>query len=98
MSEDKIVYAPTGRDQARVVVTLPDGKYLEFAGPVTGAEIAAAIGPGLARAAIAVRVNGRPCDLATLIAHDAAVAIISNDTPEGLDILRHDAAHVMAEA
>src|SRR5215470_3426004 len=98
MSEDKIVHAPPGRDQARIVVTLPDGKYLEFAGPVTGGEIAAAIGPGLARAAIGVRVNGRPHDLATLIARDAAVVIITTDTPEGLEILRHDAAHVMAEA
>src|SRR5215469_6220117 len=98
MSEDKIVYTPTGRDQTRIVVTLPDGKDLEFAGPVTGAEIAAAIGSGLARAAIAVRVNGRPRDLATLIARDATIEIISNETPEGLEILRHDAAHVMAEA
>src|SRR6516162_4494253 len=98
MSEDKIVHAPPGRDQVRIVVTLPDGKYLEFAGPVTGAEIAAAIGPGLARAAIAVGVNGRPRDLATLIARDAAVVILTNDTPEGLEIFRHDAAHVMAEA
>src|SRR6516162_367428 len=98
MSEDKIVHAPPGRDQVRIVVTLPDGKYLEFAGPVTGAEIAAAIGPGLARAAIAVGVNGRPRDLATLIARDAAVSIVTRDSADGLEILRHDAAHVMAEA
>src|SRR5271169_5105916 len=83
---------------APIVVTLPDGAHREFSGPVTGAEIAAAIGPGLAKAAIAVRVDGRPHDLAARIAHDAAVAIITRDMPEGLDILRHDAAHVMAEA
>src|SRR6516165_8985294 len=98
MSEDKIVHAPPGRDQVRIVVTLPDGKRLEFAGPITGAEIAAAIGPGLAKAAIAVRIDGRPRDLATVVDRDAAVAIITREMPEGLEIFRHDAAHVMAEA
>jgi threonyl-tRNA synthetase len=77
---------------------LPDGKRREFAGPVSGAEIAAAIGPGLAKAAIAIRVDGRVRDLAAPIDHDAAVAIVTRDAPEGLEILRHDAAHVMAEA
>ena len=81
-----------------IVVTLPDGARREFPGPVTGAEIAAAIGPGLAKAAIAVQVGGKLRDLATMIDHDAAVAIITRNTPEGLEILRHDAAHVMAEA
>lgn len=88
---------PSG-PSAPVVVTLPDSARREFAGPVTGAELAAAIGPGLAKAAIAVRVDGRPRDLATRVDHDAAVAIITRDMPEGLEILRHDAAHVMAEA
>jgi threonyl-tRNA synthetase len=83
---------------APIVVTLPDGKHREFSEPVTGAELAGAIGPGLAKAAIAIRVDGRPRDLATVIDHDAAVAIITRETPEGLEILRHDAAHVMAEA
>jgi threonyl-tRNA synthetase len=81
-----------------VAVTLPDASRRNFPGPVTGAELAAAIGPGLAKAAIAVRIDGRPRDLATLIDHDAEVAIITRDTPEGRQILRHDAAHVMAEA
>jgi threonyl-tRNA synthetase len=83
---------------APIVVSLPDGSRREFAGPITGTEIAAAIGPGLARAAIAIRIDGTPRDLATRIDHDAAVAIITRETPEGLQILRHDAAHVMAEA
>jgi threonyl-tRNA synthetase len=87
---------PTGA--ASVVVTLPDGARREFGGPVTGADIAAAIGPGLAKAAIAARVDGRLRDLATPIGRDAAVAIITRDMPEGTEILRHDAAHVMAEA
>src|SRR6201993_3605159 len=81
-----------------VAVTLPDGRRLEFAGPVTGSDIAGAIGPALAKAAIAIRVDGRPSDIATVIDHDAAVTVITRDTPEGLEILRHDAAHVMAEA
>jgi threonyl-tRNA synthetase len=83
---------------APIVVTLPDGKHREFSGPVTGAEVAGAIGPGLAKAALAIRVDGRPRDLASVIDHDAAVAIITRETPDGLEILRHDAAHVMAEA
>ena len=97
MSEtaDDIAAAPS---RGAVVVTLPDGKRLEFSGPVTGTELAAAIGPGLAKAAIALKLDGRPRDLATVIDHDAAVAVITRDTPEGLEILRHDAAHVMAEA
>src|ERR1700731_1211821 len=98
MSIDKFLHVPIARGQAPLGLTLPDGKRLEFARPVTGADIAAAIGPGLAKAAIAVRIDGRPRDLSTIVDRDAAVAIITRDTPEGLDILRHDAAHVMAEA
>ena len=98
MNDDQFRCASPSAPPAPILVTLPDGKPLEFAGPVTGAEIAAAIGPGLAKAAIAVRVDGRPRDLATVIDHDAAVAIITRERPEGLEILRHDAAHVMAEA
>src|SRR5690348_6876788 len=81
-----------------VAVTLPDGSRRSFPGPLTGAELAAAIGPGLAKAAIAVKIDGRARDLASLIDHDAAVAIITREMPEGVEILRHDAAHVMAEA
>jgi threonyl-tRNA synthetase len=81
-----------------VAVTLPDGSRRDFPGPVTGAEIAAAIGPGLAKAAIAVKIDGRPRDLATVIDRDAGIAIITPSMPEGIEILRHDAAHVMAEA
>ena len=83
---------------APIVVTLPDGSRRAFAGPTSGADIAAAIGPRLAQAAIAVRIDGRVCDLATVVDRDAAVAIITRDSEDGLAILRHDAAHVMAEA
>src|SRR5215216_61718 len=99
MSEnsDRIMQSQTAppRPGQPVAVTLPDGSRREFAAPLTGAELAAAIGPGLAKAAIAVKIDGRPRDLATLIDHDAAVAIITRDMPEGVEILRHDAAHVM---
>jgi len=81
-----------------VAVTLPDGSRRQFPGPVSGADLAAAIGPGLAKAAIAVKIDGRPRDLATVIDHDAIVAIVTREMPEGVEILRHDAAHVMAEA
>jgi threonyl-tRNA synthetase len=81
-----------------VNITLPDGKIRSFPGPVTGAEIAAAIGPGLAKAALAIKIDGEPRDLATRIARDAAVAIVTRDAPEALELLRHDAAHVLAEA
>src|SRR5438876_2462119 len=97
-SQNDIAHSPPGRSGAPVTITLPDGSRREFPAAVTGAELAAAIGPGLAKAAVAVKIDGRPRDLATLIDHDAAVAIITRDTPEGLEILRHDAAHVMAEA
>ena len=81
-----------------VVITLPDGSRRNFPAPLTGAELAASIGPGLAKAAIALKLDGRPRDLATLIDRDAHAAIITREQPDGLEILRHDAAHVMAEA
>src|SRR5205807_241764 len=87
-----------GHAAGPVTITLPDGSRREFADPVTGAELAAAVGPGLARAAVAFKIDGQPHDLSALIDHDAAVAIITREMPEGVEILRHDAAHVMAEA
>src|SRR5947207_15416909 len=81
-----------------IAVTLPDGRRREFPGPLSGAELAAAIGPGLAKAALAVKIDGRPRDLAALIDHDADVAVVTREMPEGVEILRHDAAHVMADA
>jgi threonyl-tRNA synthetase len=81
-----------------LAMTLPDGSQRSFPGPVTGAEIAAAIGPGLAKAALAIKVDGEVRDLARRIERDAKIAIITRASPEGLEILRHDAAHVLAEA
>src|SRR6266481_238756 len=76
----------------------PGRAYVPNPVAVTRADLAAAIGPGLAKAAIAIRVDGRPRDLTSVIDRDASVAVITRDTPEGLELLRHDAAHVMAEA
>ena len=81
-----------------VAITLPDGKVKQFDGPVTGAELAAAIGPGLAKAALALKIGGEPRDLATRLDRDCAVSILTPTSPEVVEIIRHDAAHVMAEA
>ena len=81
-----------------VAITLPDGKVRQYPGPVTGAEIAASIGPGLAKAAVAIKLDGEAKDLTVPITRDAKIAIVTRDSPEALEILRHDAAHVMAEA
>jgi threonyl-tRNA synthetase len=85
-------------DAGGVAITLPDGKQRHFPGPVTGAEVAAAIGPGLAKAALAITLDGEPRDLATRIDRDAKVAIVTATSPEALEIIRHDAAHALAEA
>ncbi|MFZ4407957.1 MAG: threonine--tRNA ligase [Paracraurococcus sp.] len=79
-------------------ITLPDGSVRQFDAPVTGTEIAAAIGPGLAKAALAMQVDGTTRDLATPVAADAAVRFITRRDPEALEMIRHDAAHVLAEA
>src|SRR6516165_1714698 len=89
---------PPAETSQPIVVTLPDGKRLEFTAPLSGGDVAAAIGPGLAKAAIAIRLDGRPRDLATVIDRNTSLAVVTRDSPEGLEILRHDAAHVMAEA
>ncbi|MDE1967999.1 MAG: threonine--tRNA ligase [Alphaproteobacteria bacterium] len=89
---------PDAKAADSVTVTLPDGAARSFPRGVTGAEIAKAIGPGLAKAALAVAVDGTPKDLAAPIKQDAKIAILTRDSPPALEIIRHDAAHVMAEA
>src|SRR3954447_23029038 len=79
-------------------VTLPDGTRLELSAGATGADAAAAIGAGLARAALAVKVDGEVRDLARELPEGAALEIITERSPEALDLIRHDAAHVMATA
>ncbi|MEX2449864.1 MAG: threonine--tRNA ligase [Rhodospirillales bacterium] len=81
-----------------VAITLPDGSVRTFEGAVSGAVLAADIGPGLAKAALAVRVDGALKDLAGAIEKDAEVAVVTAKDDAALELLRHDAAHVMAEA
>ncbi len=80
------------------VISLPDGSERQFDNAITGAEIAAGIGEGLARAAVAVRVNGDLWDLTRDIESDASIEIVTRDSEDGVELLRHDAAHVLAEA
>jgi threonyl-tRNA synthetase len=81
-----------------VALKLPDGSVKSFAAAPSGAELAAAIGPGLAKAALAVKVDGELRDLARPIERDASVEIVTLKSAEALDLLRHDAAHLLAEA
>lgn len=80
------------------VFTLPDGSTREFDAPVTGGELAASIARSLARDAVAIKVDGALTDLTQTLDTDATVEIVTRTTDEGLELLRHDAAHVMAEA
>jgi threonyl-tRNA synthetase len=84
--------------EPEIALTLPDGSVRRFAPGVTGAEVARAIGPGLAKAAIAMTIDGEPKDLALPLDHDAKIAILTREAPQAVEIIRHDAAHVMAEA
>src|SRR5258708_36512542 len=79
-------------------ISLPDGSVRSFEHPVGGAEIAASIGAGLAKAALAVRIDGVMKDLGTVVDHDAKIGIVTSRDPEALELLRHDAAHVLAQA
>lgn len=79
-------------------ITLPDGSVRQFDTSVSGKDVAASIGAGLAKAAVAVRVDGRLWDLTRRIENDAKLEILTRDSEAGLEVLRHDAAHVLAEA
>jgi threonyl-tRNA synthetase len=79
-------------------ITLPDSSVRRFDAPVTGATVAEAIGPGLARAALAMQLDGKLVDLATPIEHDAKVVFVTRRDEAALELIRHDAAHVLAEA
>ena len=81
-----------------VNIKLPDGSVRSFDNPVTVAEVAAAIGAGLAKAALAGRVNGKLVDTSHRIETDAELAVITDKSPEGVEILRHSTAHLLAHA
>ena len=79
-------------------ITLPDGSVRQFDGPVTGTTVAEAIGPGLARAALVMKRDGKLVDMSTVIEADANVAFVTRRDEDALEMIRHDAAHVLAEA
>jgi threonyl-tRNA synthetase len=79
-------------------ITLPDGSTLEITAGMTAKQLAERIGPGLAKAAVAVKVNGQLLDLSTPINTNATVQIVTAQDDEGLKIIRHSCAHIMAEA
>ena len=81
-----------------IAITLHDGSKREFAQPVTVAEVAASIGPGLAKSALAGKVDGKVVDLGHRIDADAALAILTDKSPEGLEVIRHSTAHLLAYA
>jgi threonyl-tRNA synthetase len=83
---------------AKVKVELPDGSELELEPGATGADAASAIGPGLARAALALKADGELRDLSAPLAGGETIEIVTEKSPEALELLRHDAAHVLAEA
>jgi threonyl-tRNA synthetase len=89
---------PSIREQNMPVITLPDGSTRTFNQPVTVHEVAADIGTGLAKAAIAGKVNGELVDTSYRIEHDANLAIITARDQEGLEVIRHSCAHLMAMA
>ena len=81
-----------------VTVSLPDGSKRQFDAPLTVAQVAASIGAGLAKAALAGKVDGKVVDTSFLIDHDADLAIITDKDAEGLDVIRHSTAHLLAYA
>jgi threonyl-tRNA synthetase len=83
---------------ATITVKLPDGTPLELEAGASGADAAAAIGPGLAKAALALSVGDEVRDLAAPLADGEEISIVTDKSPEALDLIRHDAAHVMATA
>ncbi|MGM0422825.1 MAG: TGS domain-containing protein, partial [Pseudomonadota bacterium] len=86
------------QDSKQINITLPDGSSRSYDAPVTGLQIAQSIGSGLAKAAVAVRRDGELIDLTREINSDAKIAIVTKDSDEALELIRHDAAHIMAEA
>jgi threonyl-tRNA synthetase len=81
-----------------IAITLPDGSRREFPGPVTVADVAQSIGAGLAKAALAGRVDGQMVDTSYTIDRDAKLAIITDKDADGVDVIRHSTAHLLAYA
>jgi threonyl-tRNA synthetase len=81
-----------------VAIKLPDGAVRQFDAPVSVRDVAASIGPGLAKAALAGKVDGKVVDTSYVIDRDAALAIVTDKDPEGLEVIRHSTAHLLAYA
>ncbi|MEC8622728.1 MAG: TGS domain-containing protein, partial [Pseudomonadota bacterium] len=81
-----------------ILISLPDGSVRDFDSPITGFELASDIGLGLAKAAIAIEVNGQLLDISRVIDSDCEVKIITRKDEQALELIRHDTAHVMAQA
>src|SRR6202795_4209063 len=80
------------------VITLPDGSQRQFDRTISVADVAASIGPGLAKVALAGRLDGVLVDTSKLIDHDASLSIVTDKDPDGLEIIRHSTAHLLANA
>ena len=80
------------------IISLPDGSEKQFDGPVTVLDVAASIGPGLAKAALAGKVDGKSVDVSYPISDNAELTILTAKDEEGLEILRHSTAHLLAHA
>jgi threonyl-tRNA synthetase len=80
------------------IITLPDGSQRTFDNPVTVAQVAANIGAGLAKAALAGKVNGQLVDTSYEIKDDVSLAIVTDKDPAGLEVIRHSSAHLLAQA
>ncbi|MBP2293079.1 threonyl-tRNA synthetase [Azospirillum rugosum] len=83
---------------SNIAITLPDGSVREFDRPVTGLEIASSIGPRLAKDALAVKIDGEVKDVTTTVTTNAKIEIVTRNHPDALEVIRHDAAHVLADA
>src|SRR6185437_8099359 len=81
-----------------VALTFPDGALRDYPTNTTGLDIAKGISPSLAKRTVAMALNGKLADLADPIEHDAKIEFLTRDDPRSLELIRHDAAHVMAEA
>ena len=100
-SESGFVYGITNLkpvESSRITVTFPDGARREFPKDTTGLEIAKGISPSLAKRTVAMTLDGELVDLAEAISHDAKIEFINREDPRALELIRHDCAHVLAEA
>lgn len=81
-----------------ISIQLPDGSRREYPAPLTVGDVAASIGAGLAKAALGGKVDGKLVDLSHVIDHDAQLAIVTDKDADGLDMIRHSTAHLLAYA